>query len=142
MRQAFQEQLEAVNHRLVEMSRQAGAQIRTATTALPAADMQPVLAIHCPNVLFPYARETVADAIRAKGLSAEADARRLGGIQAVDRVLDRLQSQGRPVPVLVNQHPAKPYYGRRPDLDPARSRDTPAGDLPRAESTGKPAKLT
>jgi preprotein translocase subunit SecB len=26
-------------------------------------DMQPVLGIACPNVLFPYARETVADAI-------------------------------------------------------------------------------
>ena len=32
-----------------------------------AADMQPVLAIHCPNVLFPYARETVADAIMRTG---------------------------------------------------------------------------
>ena len=29
--------------------------------------MQPVLAIHCPNVLFPYARETVADAIMRTG---------------------------------------------------------------------------
>jgi preprotein translocase subunit SecB len=31
------------------------------------ADMQPVLAIHCPHVLFPYARETVADAIMRTG---------------------------------------------------------------------------
>jgi len=30
-------------------------------------DIQPVLAIHCPNVLFPYARETVADAIMRTG---------------------------------------------------------------------------
>lgn len=34
---------------------------------VPPADMQPVLAIHCPNVLFPYARETVADAIMRAG---------------------------------------------------------------------------
>jgi len=26
-----------------------------------------VLAIHCPNVLFPYARETIADAITRAG---------------------------------------------------------------------------
>ncbi|MFO1322689.1 MAG: protein-export chaperone SecB [Burkholderiales bacterium] len=31
------------------------------------ADMQPVLAIACPNVLFPYARETVADAVMRTG---------------------------------------------------------------------------
>jgi phosphate transport system protein len=40
MRQAFQEQLEDVNHRLVEMTRRAGDQIRTATTALLDADIQ------------------------------------------------------------------------------------------------------
>ena len=34
---------------------------------VPAADMQPVLAIACPNVLFPYARETIADAIMRTG---------------------------------------------------------------------------
>ena len=38
-----------------------------AIRGVPAADMQPVLAIHCPNVLFPYARETVADAIMRTG---------------------------------------------------------------------------
>jgi preprotein translocase subunit SecB len=32
-----------------------------------AQDMQPVLAIACPNVLFPYARETIADAIMRTG---------------------------------------------------------------------------
>lgn len=31
------------------------------------ADMQPVLGIACPNVLFPYARETIADAIMRTG---------------------------------------------------------------------------
>jgi len=34
---------------------------------VPAANMQPVLAIACPNVLFPYARETIADAIIRAG---------------------------------------------------------------------------
>ena len=38
-----------------------------AIRGVPEADMQPVLAIHCPNVLFPYARETVADAIMRTG---------------------------------------------------------------------------
>ena len=38
-----------------------------AIRGVPASDMQPVLAIHCPNVLFPYARETVADAITRTG---------------------------------------------------------------------------
>jgi len=48
---------------LVEASQAGLFQIR----GVPAADMQPVLAIHCPNVLFPYARETVADAIMRAG---------------------------------------------------------------------------
>jgi preprotein translocase subunit SecB len=48
---------------LVEAAQAGLFQIR----GVPAADMQPVLAIHCPNVLFPYARETVADAIMRAG---------------------------------------------------------------------------
>jgi len=36
-------------------------------SGIPLAEIQPVLAIHCPNVLFPYARETVADAITRAG---------------------------------------------------------------------------
>ena len=36
-------------------------------SGVPLADIQPVLAIHCPNVLFPYVRETVADAITRAG---------------------------------------------------------------------------
>jgi preprotein translocase subunit SecB len=31
------------------------------------ADMQPIMGIHCPNVLFPYVRETIADAIARAG---------------------------------------------------------------------------
>jgi preprotein translocase subunit SecB len=38
-----------------------------AIRGVSASDMQPVLAIHCQNVLFPYARETVADAITRTG---------------------------------------------------------------------------
>lgn len=34
---------------------------------VPADQLQPVLAIHCPTVLFPYARETVADATARAG---------------------------------------------------------------------------
>jgi preprotein translocase subunit SecB len=34
---------------------------------VPANDMQPILAIACPNILFPYARETIADAIGRTG---------------------------------------------------------------------------
>jgi preprotein translocase subunit SecB len=34
---------------------------------VPTADMQPVMGIHCPNVLFPYVRETIADAISRAG---------------------------------------------------------------------------
>lgn len=34
---------------------------------VPAEQLQPVLAIHCPTVLFPYARETVADATLRAG---------------------------------------------------------------------------
>jgi preprotein translocase subunit SecB len=36
-------------------------------SGIPLAEIQPVLAIHCPNVLFPYARETIADAITRAG---------------------------------------------------------------------------
>ncbi len=34
---------------------------------IPQDQMQPLLAVHCPSVLFPYARETVADAIGRAG---------------------------------------------------------------------------
>lgn len=38
-----------------------------AIRGVPANQLQPVLAIHCPAVLFPYARETVADATMRAG---------------------------------------------------------------------------
>ncbi|HMA32402.1 MAG TPA: protein-export chaperone SecB [Casimicrobiaceae bacterium] len=34
---------------------------------IPPDQLQPVLAIHCPTVIFPYARETVADATMRAG---------------------------------------------------------------------------
>jgi preprotein translocase subunit SecB len=34
---------------------------------VPAAELPPVLGIACPNVLFPYARETIADAVIRAG---------------------------------------------------------------------------
>ena len=34
---------------------------------VPMADMQPIMGIHCPNVLFPYVRETIANAISRAG---------------------------------------------------------------------------
>ena len=34
---------------------------------VPPDQLQPVLAIHCPSVLFPYARETIADATMRAG---------------------------------------------------------------------------
>jgi preprotein translocase subunit SecB len=34
---------------------------------VPPDRMQPVIAIHCPNVLFPYVRETIADATMRAG---------------------------------------------------------------------------
>ena len=34
---------------------------------VPDDQLQPVIAVHCPNVLFPYARETIADATQRAG---------------------------------------------------------------------------
>jgi len=34
---------------------------------VPLSDIQPILGIHCPNVLFPYIREAIADAIIRAG---------------------------------------------------------------------------
>jgi preprotein translocase subunit SecB len=34
---------------------------------VPMADMQPIMGIHCPSVLFPYVRETIANAITRAG---------------------------------------------------------------------------
>lgn len=34
---------------------------------VPDADLEPILAVACPNILFPYARETVADLVARAG---------------------------------------------------------------------------
>jgi preprotein translocase subunit SecB len=36
-------------------------------SGIPIADMQPIMGIHCPNMLFPYIRETIADAVMRAG---------------------------------------------------------------------------
>ena len=48
---------------LIEASQAGVFEIR----GIPAADIQPIMGIHCPNVLFPYIRETIADAITRAG---------------------------------------------------------------------------
>ncbi|GAB4170188.1 MAG: protein-export chaperone SecB [Rhodocyclaceae bacterium] len=48
---------------LVEAGQAGVFQIRN----LPEADLQPVLAIACPNILFPYVRETVSDVVTRAG---------------------------------------------------------------------------
>ena len=34
---------------------------------VPESDMEPILAVACPNILFPYARETISDAVNRAG---------------------------------------------------------------------------
>jgi preprotein translocase subunit SecB len=48
---------------LVEVVKAGIFQIRN----VPEQDMEPILAVACPNILFPYARETVTDAINRAG---------------------------------------------------------------------------
>ena len=36
-------------------------------SGVPLADIQPILGIHCPNILFPYIRETIASAVTRAG---------------------------------------------------------------------------
>ena len=48
---------------LIEASQAGVFEIR----GVPAADIQPIMGIHCPNVLFPYIRETIADAVTRAG---------------------------------------------------------------------------
>ena len=48
---------------LVEAAQAGIFQIRN----IPAQDLDPVLGIACPNILFPYARETVSDIVTRAG---------------------------------------------------------------------------
>jgi preprotein translocase subunit SecB len=36
-------------------------------SGVPLSEVQPVLGIHCPNILFPYGREAIADAVSRAG---------------------------------------------------------------------------
>lgn len=51
---------------LVEVQQAGVFQIRN----VPEADMEPVLGIACPNVIFPYLRETVSDVVTRAGFHA------------------------------------------------------------------------
>lgn len=48
---------------LVEVVKAGIFQIRN----VPEQDMEPILAVACPNILFPYARETISDAVNRAG---------------------------------------------------------------------------
>jgi preprotein translocase subunit SecB len=48
---------------LVEAAQAGVFQIRN----VPQADLEPIVAIACPNILFPYVRETISDAINRAG---------------------------------------------------------------------------
>ncbi len=48
---------------LVEVVKAGIFQIRN----VPESDMDPILAVACPNILFPYARETISDAVNRAG---------------------------------------------------------------------------
>ena len=61
--------------------------------------------------------QAVSDAIRAKGLQAEAAAMHIGDTAAIDAVFDALATQGRTVDILVNNAAANPYYGPLLDMD-------------------------
>ena len=37
---------------------------------VPAENLEPILAVTCPNILFPYARETVSDMVTRAGFAA------------------------------------------------------------------------
>lgn len=48
---------------LVEVAQAGIFQIRN----IPETDLQPILGVHCPNILFPYARESISSAITRAG---------------------------------------------------------------------------
>ena len=48
---------------------------------VPQEDLQPILGIACPNILFPYARESVSDAVNRAGFQPE-----IGRVSCRERV--------------------------------------------------------
>lgn len=69
-----------------------------AIRGVPASDMQPVLAIHCPNVIFPYARETIADAVMRAGFPPV----HLAPINFETLYQQQLAQMAEPVPAVTN----------------------------------------
>jgi preprotein translocase subunit SecB len=65
---------------------------------VPASEMQPVLAIACPNVLFPYARETIADAVIRAGFPPV----HLAPINFEGLYQQQLAQMQQPVPAVTN----------------------------------------
>jgi NAD(P)-dependent dehydrogenase (short-subunit alcohol dehydrogenase family) len=61
--------------------------------------------------------ETVADAIRAAGGSAEAHALHVGDSDAIESLFDTLDSAGKAPDILVNNAAANPYFGPMIDMD-------------------------
>ena len=61
-------------------------------------DMQPILAIHCPNVIFPYARETIADAVMRAGFPPV----HLAPINFETLYQQQLAQMQQPVPAVTN----------------------------------------
>jgi preprotein translocase subunit SecB len=48
---------------LIEVAQAGIFQIRN----IPETDLQPILGVHCPNILFPYARESISSAVTRAG---------------------------------------------------------------------------
>jgi preprotein translocase subunit SecB len=65
---------------------------------VPETDMQQVLMIACPNVLFPYARETIADAVMRAGFPAV----HLAPINFEALYQQQLAQMQQPVPAVTN----------------------------------------
>jgi NAD(P)-dependent dehydrogenase (short-subunit alcohol dehydrogenase family) len=61
--------------------------------------------------------ETVAEAIRAAGGSAEARALHIGDPAAIEALFDALDAEGQAVSLLVNNAAANPYFGPMLDMD-------------------------
>jgi NAD(P)-dependent dehydrogenase (short-subunit alcohol dehydrogenase family) len=61
--------------------------------------------------------QSVADAITAKGLSAQAAAMHIGDVAAIDSLFNSLKDQGQRVDILVNNAAANPYYGPLLNMD-------------------------
>jgi preprotein translocase subunit SecB len=69
-----------------------------AIRGIPPEQMQPVMAVNCPNVLFPYARETIANATMRAGYPPI----HLAPINFEVLYQEQLAQQQQPVPAVTN----------------------------------------